>query len=221
MRGHGTAWFYKTFKIISSRFLILNDDVMWRRTDKSFHLGSAIFDFMTYKTLRICQNFLSVHIFFCQRTSFYTFQNFNTSLTYREFNLGRHACSTLKKMCILQVGITASFKFASLWNFGHPHIVVFSPQSLLKLPDSLRCELVIRFQCLRKGKLVNQHKKPRSSQHRLSLGTRLRGSPMKGWFTSHLVSPSFCCWSYVSLLSGATDSLITSESKGCTLLLLY
>ena len=94
MRGHGTAWFYKTFKIISFRFSILNDDVIWRRTDKSFHLGSAIFDFMTYKTLRICQNFLSIHIFFCQRTSFYTFQNFNTSLTYREFNLGRHAYSS-------------------------------------------------------------------------------------------------------------------------------
>ena len=37
-----------------------------------------------------------MHIF-CQRRSFYVFQNFNTSVTYREFNLGRHVCSTLKK----------------------------------------------------------------------------------------------------------------------------
>ena len=122
MRGHGTEGFYKTFKPISSRSLILNVDVIWRRADKSLHLGSAIFDFITYKTLRICQNFLSVHKFICQRTCFYIFQNFNTSLTYREFNLGRH--STLKKKWILRVWITASLQFASLWNFGHPHIFV-------------------------------------------------------------------------------------------------
>ena len=64
MRDHGTKRFYSTFKTVTSRSSILNDDVIWRTTGKILRLGSAIFDFVTYKTPRNCQNYLIIYIFF-------------------------------------------------------------------------------------------------------------------------------------------------------------
>ena len=120
---------------------------------------------------------------FCQRIYFYIFSS-NTSLNYREFNLGSHACSTCKEMDFKNW----SYGFLKLWQhlefWSSTLTSIFSLQALIKLTASLRYKIIILFQCLPDGTLVNQHKKP--------------PSPMKGWFTSHLVSPSFCCWCYVS-----------------------
>ena len=126
----------------------------------------------------------SQYFCFCHPTSIYIFIS-KTSLSYRNFNFvfGKTCLINLKKKLILLIGITVSFNFASLRNFGHPRLF---PLLVLKHYSKPTQDVNLSgfFFCPQKGKLVNQRKKPRS--------------PMKGWFTSHLVSPSFCCWCYVS-----------------------
>ena len=127
--------FYNTFKTMTSRSSILNDDVIWRRTDKILRLGSAIFDFVTYKTPRNCQNYLNIYIFLSTYIFLYLSEFYHYAiLSWTQF---RKACLFNLKKRILQIGLTASFKFASLWNFDHPLIFVFNPQSWVKLPRLL------------------------------------------------------------------------------------